>query len=88
MEQMVMTEREMMEDVLCAQKHIAASYNTYSGECTAPQLRSAFLGILAEEQELGAQIFEEMSNRGWYQVKEADQSDVMKAKQKFVDSSQ
>ena len=87
MKQMVMTEREMLEDGLSSQKNMAANYNTYSGECSAAQLRSAFLSILSEEQELGAQIFEAMSARGWYQVKEAEQSDIMKAKQKFIESS-
>ena len=86
MNQLTMTEREMMEDGLNSQKHISANYNTYASECASNQLRLTFLNILSEEQELGAQIFDEMSNRGWYQVKEAEQSDVLKAKQKFVNS--
>lgn len=87
MEQMTMTEREMMEDSLCSQKHIAAGYNICAGECCSAQLRTAFLNILADEQELGSQVFEAMQARGWYQVEEAGQSEVSKAKQKFIDSA-
>ncbi len=87
MKQMVMTEREMMEDSLSSQKHIAAGYNTCAGECNSAQLRTAVLNILADEQELGSQIFDAMQARGWYQIKEAEQSDVSKTKQKFIDSA-
>lgn len=81
-----MTEREMMEDGLASQKKITADYNTCAGECSDNQLRSAFLNILSEEQDLGAQIFDEMSARGWYQVQQAEQKDIVKAKQKFLNS--
>ncbi len=86
MKQMSMTEKEMMEDGLSSQKLISSSYNTYANECASNQLRSTFLNILTEEQDLGAQIFEEMSDRGWYQVKQAEQSDIIKTKQKFLSS--
>ncbi|MGN1059066.1 MAG: spore coat protein [Clostridia bacterium] len=82
-----MTEREMMEDSLNSQKLIASGYNTYANECASNQLRSTFLNILTEEHDLGAQIFDEMSARGWYQVKQAEQSDIMKAKQKFLNGA-
>ncbi len=81
-----MTEKEMMEDVLSSQKQIGANYNACASECSSNQLRLAFLNILTEEQDMGAQIFSEMSARGWYQVKEAEQSEVMKVKEKFLKS--
>lgn len=84
MNPMTMSEREMMEDSLSSQKQIAANYNTYASECDSDQLRATFLSILSEEQDMGAQIFEEMSARGWYKATEATQSDIVKAKQKFI----
>lgn len=84
MNPLMMSEKEMMEDCLNSQKHIAAAYNTYAGECDSSQLRSVFLNILSDEQELGSGFFEEMKSRGWYQVEEASQSDIAKAKQKFI----
>ena len=86
MNQTTMTEREMMEDSLNTQKQMSSNYNTYASECTSKQLRTAFLNILAEEQDMGAQIFEEMSARGWYQTKDADQSEISKIKEKFLNS--
>lgn len=83
-QQKQLSEREMLTDSLSSQKHIASGYNTCAGECASKQLRAAFINILAEEQDLGAQIYEEMSARGWYQEKEANQSDVAKAKQKYL----
>lgn len=79
-----MSEKEMMEDSLHSQKQMSSSYNLCASECESNQLRATFLNILSEEQELGAQIFEEMSARGWYQTDSASQSDIAKAKQKFV----
>jgi len=73
-----------MADGLASQKQISAGYNLHAGECNSKQLRTAFVNILSEEQELGAQIFEEMSARGWYQTKDAAQSDVAQVKQKFA----
>ena len=87
MKQASMTEREMMEDGLNSQKQMSSSYNTYASECTGKQLRSAFLNILAEEQDIGAQIFEEMSARGWYQTQDAGQSEISKTKEKFLSTN-
>ncbi len=84
MKKISMTEREMMEDGLNSQKLMTARYNSYAGECQNKELRQAMLTILNQEQELGAEIFEEMSAKGWYQVEEAQPSELDKVKQKFV----
>ena len=84
MNPIVMSEKEMMEDGLNTRKQMASGYNQCAAECENSQLRVVFLNILSEEQELGAQLFGEMSARGWYQTEEASQSDVAKVKQKFV----
>ena len=82
-----MAERDMMEDALHSQKQIASDYNTCASECSDKQLRASFLNILTDEQDLGAQIFDEMSARGWYQVKQAQQSDIAKAKERFINQA-
>lgn len=82
-----MSERDMMEDGLSSQKQISSNYNTCASECSDNQLRATFLNILKDEQDLGAQIFDEMSARGWYPVKQAQQSDITKAKEKFVNQA-
>lgn len=82
----ILSERVMMEDGLCSQKQVATAYNTGAGECASEQLRSTFVSILADEHELGAKIFEAMSERGWYQPQEADDSQINNVKQKFIDN--
>lgn len=82
-----MSEREMMEDALSSQKQISADYNTCAGTCSDEQLRAALLNILTDEHRLAVQISDEMSARGWCQTKQAQQSDVVKTKEKFVQSA-
>ena len=79
-----MSEREIMTDSLLGQKMMTAAYNTYAGECSSTQLRNAFLSILNDEHDIRAQIFDEMSSRGWKQPKQAEQTEILKAKQRFT----
>ncbi|MBQ4517405.1 MAG: spore coat protein [Clostridia bacterium] len=81
-----LSEREMMEDGLNSQKQATAAYNTGAGECANAQLRSTFISILADEHELGAKIFDAMSQRGWYQPQEAEDSQIVSVKQKFTNN--
>lgn len=85
--QPMLSEREMMDDSLASQKMMSGAYNTYAAECASTQLRNTFLSILNDEHDIGAKIFDEMSARGWYQIKQAEQTDVLKAKQKFSPSN-
>ncbi len=78
-----MGDKEMMNDSLASQKLISSVYNTFANECVNPQLRTDFLNILREEHDIQADIFQEMQKRGWYQVKQAEQTQVDQAKQKY-----
>lgn len=77
-------EKEILSDFLISQKQISSSYNTYAGECTNQQLRTAFLNILDEEHDIQANIFTDLQSKGWYKVEPADQNKVQQAKQKFT----
>ncbi len=79
-------EKEILSDFLISQKLISASYNTYAGECTNQQLRTAFLNILDEEHDIQANIFNDMQSKGWYKTEPADQNKVQQAKQKLSSS--
>ncbi len=79
-----LSEKEMMIDGLHSQKDIASGYDNSAGECSSNQLRDTFLTLLAEEHDLGAQILDEMKARGWIKDKDAEQSDVAKTKEKFL----
>ena len=81
-----MSDKEYLDDSLASQKLISDNYNTFANECVNPTLRNDFMNILGDEHKIQSEIFTEMQNRGWYQVKPADQQAVSQAKQKFQSS--
>lgn len=76
-------DKEMMNDALLSQKNLTSDYNTFANECATPGVRNEFLSILSEEHQIQADVFEELSKRGWYQVPPADQTKIDQAKMKF-----
>lgn len=82
-----MQDRELLDDVLSAQKHITDIYNTYANECATAGIRDDMLCLLREEHDIQADIYNEMSSRGWYKVQPAEQQKIDQAKQKFQNAS-
>lgn len=82
-----MQDKEWMEDVLSSQKLITSTYNTFANECACENLRSDMLNLLREEHDIQADIFTEMSSRGWYQTSPAEQQKVNQAKQKYLNAN-
>ena len=78
-----MTEKDILLDCLSSEKYTTSNYNTWASECVSEQLRSAFLNILDDEHRISADIFNEMSSKGWYPVQPADQQQVQQVKQKY-----
>ncbi len=76
-------EKEILQDGLISQKHIADSCNIFAGECVNEQLRSTFLRILDEEHAIQADMFCTLQSNGWYQVEPAQQQKVDQVRQKF-----
>ncbi len=79
----MLTEKEILQDCLSSQKFTTSSLNTWAGECVCEQLRSAFLNILDDEHRIQADIFNDMSSKGWYPTQPADQQQLQQVKQKF-----
>ena len=82
--QPVFDDKAMMNDALISQKTLTQEYNTFANEAVTPSVRNEFLSILSEEHQIGADLFDAMNQRGWYQVPPADQMKIDKAKQKFI----
>lgn len=80
----ILNEQEILSDTLISQKHLTDSYNLYAGECVNEQLRSTMLNILGDEHKIQADIFNNMQSHGWYQVEQAEQQKIQKARQKFT----
>jgi len=78
-----MGDKEMLEDCLTSEKNCTSVYNTYTNECVNPKLRADFINSLKETHDIQADLFTQMQNHGWYQVKEARMTDIQAAAQKF-----
>ena len=81
--QSTMQDKEILQDSLLIQKHMTSSYNTFAGECTNPQLRSAMLNILTDEHKIQADLFSTIQSHGWYQTEQAQEQKIQQTKQKF-----
>lgn len=77
-------DKELMEDMLTAQKHTTQNYSLFANECSTKQVRDDIMDLLKSEHEIQAELFDEMSSRGWYSPEEAELQKVEKAKQKFM----
>lgn len=88
MEQNLMTDREIMDDVLSSQKMITTSYNTFTNECVNQQLRTDFLNILRDEHNIQQNVFDQMQKRGWYSPTPAEQQKINTAYTKFSNINQ
>ncbi len=82
-----MQDKELLDDVLSSQKFITDIYNSYANECATAGIRDDMLTILREEHDIQADIYNEMSMRGWYQAQPAEQQKIDQAKQKFQSAS-
>jgi spore coat protein CotF len=78
-----MNDKEYMQDSLDSQKRITSTYNTFTNECEHQNLRNDFMNILKEEHNIQNEIYNQMMQRGWYQVPAAEQTKIDEAKQKF-----
>ena len=77
-------DKELLDDMLTAQKHVTQNYSMFANECSTKEIRSDIMNLLKDEHEIQAELFDEMSSRGWYKVEEAEMQKIDKAKQKFM----
>jgi spore coat protein CotF len=84
----IFSEQEIMNDALSSEKQLINAYGTYLAESTCENLRSEFTKILEDKQQIQFQIFDAMRQKGWYNVKNANMSDVQTAVQKFQSTKQ
>jgi len=88
MDNQTMQDKELMMDMLSTQKLITSVYSSFANECACKSVRDDFLNMLREEHDIQADIYKEMSNRGWYAVQPAEQQKIAQAKQKFPSGAQ
>lgn len=79
-------EKCRLTDLLNAEKFATGTYNECLNESSTPELRAVFSSILEEEHKIQNDIFNEMSRRGFYPTKQAEDALVKQAKDKYAAS--
>ena len=82
----VYTDKEILNDGLCAQKATTGKMNLAANECVHENLRKDILNVLNQEHSIQYEVFNMMSQRGLYPTPAAEDKKVMEAKQKFAQS--
>jgi spore coat protein CotF len=76
-------EKEVLNEALSTEKSTTGTYNTFVNECANPQLRNDLMQILNTTHRMQADIFNEIQNKGMYQLSQAQQQKISQAKQKY-----
>ena len=77
------SDKDMIGDVLSTQKMMTGGYNTVANESSNPQIKNTFMDILNDEHCIQHDVFEQMSQRGWYPTESAPQNKIDTVKQKY-----
>jgi spore coat protein CotF len=76
---MPQNDKAIANECLLHQKYLADSYTGMARETACDSLFSDVIKICQEELQASHQIFNHMNQHGWYQVQNADQSQITKA---------
>lgn len=78
---MSLTEQEILQDLLNAEKHCTSSYNTFILEANCTNLRQELKNIWADGHTIHEGIYTIMNQKGWYPTSsDAPDQEVQKAK--------
>lgn len=77
------TDKEILTDLLCTQKHLTGSYNTARLESATPALLACFAEIGEDEHKIQRGIFNMMHQKGMYPTPSAEEKKINEAKQTY-----
>lgn len=75
-----MKEQDLMHDLIATEKQIISSYSTGITESSCPNLRNTLINNFKNAQDIQYRVFDAMKQKGWYQTKDAPDSDVTQLK--------
>ncbi len=78
-----LTDKDIMASVLNEHKLAASSLTNLILESVSPMLRSDAESILTRTFNAQKQVFDMMSQKGWYPVQNANQQEISSAQQKI-----
>ena len=74
-----LSDKDMMKDMLTAEKFLCSTYNTCVTEAGTPELHSAMMNLLNETHAMQAEVWREMNSRGWYPTEKAEDNKLQQA---------
>ncbi len=79
-----MTDQDIANTILNDYKLLASSLNTYITESQNDTLRKDYIKLLQETYNAQKQIFDAMNKKGWYEIQQADVSEIAKAQNEYA----
>ncbi|MCD7892486.1 MAG: spore coat protein [Erysipelotrichaceae bacterium] len=79
-----MNDKELMEGLLLTSKGVADLYLHGTIESSSAHVHSSFDSALCESLKMQNQIYDAMTQMGWYQTEQAKMDEIAKVKQKYV----
>lgn len=81
---MAYDDKTMMMDMLSTEKFLSSNYNTFANECAAKASKSKMMKILGDVHDIQFEIFQQMSEKGWYKTTPATAEKINQAVQTHV----
>ena len=83
-----MNDRDIMTEMLTLEKHAATLFHTATVEASNQQLYQCCSSIMQETLACQRNLYNLMSQKGWYKMQNADQQQIGQAYQQFSQSMQ
>jgi len=80
---MKFNEKDTMSDILMQEKDIIKVYGTFLPEGSTAEIRTVLQNNMETVANQQFQVFEAMRNKGYYNVKMADQNEINQARSSF-----
>lgn len=77
---MKLSDKDIMQDLLTSEKHIVSSYSAGITESSCQNLRTTLINNFKSAQDIQYKVFDTMKQKGWYQTKDAADTDVQQLK--------
>lgn len=85
MNEINLSEKELMQDLLTTEKQIISAYSTGITETSCQNLRDTLVNNFKGTETIQYKIWDAMHQKGWYSTKDAETNEVSKLK---TDASQ
>ncbi|MGI6176454.1 MAG: spore coat protein [Christensenellales bacterium] len=83
-----LSDKDLLMDLLNEEKQIMGLYQTFISEAGCPNLRNVLTSQFNEVSNDQYRVFNAMSERGFYAVKQAQPNEVQQASQKMTQTKQ